>query len=538
MAFKQGNYTVISDRGHLATNFPAVSSNPMKKTGDGAGTIYGRNSIGKNSEGQDVIFMSSALRTKTYRNGDPIITGLTSGGGGTWALTTDGAFCVYGEGIYPNTDNNEAYYGLLYNWHAVNDIRGIAPIGWHIDAGDIIRDPDLEIFYGGPGDNIQLYGGFKYLDPSLAGWVDVELDFWDGTETNTKRNASGMQLYAAGGRSGSDGDFEYMRLLAHLWCGEEGPTADTGRQFMLTHQGFLGRVVYPKTFGASVIPRKDPVCKDYDGNIYATITIPGLNQCWTMQNHRVSRFNNGDEIELQRGIDLGTSQAWIYKGMSGDPLRSYCSEWNFHNGDYENTHEDSPRTLDDYGYLYNGHAVLDSRGMAPIAGAPGWRMPTMQDWVALQDHCESVFNVDFGSMLARKYKQHMTLIYDAPEIHPTVNPYDADFLGWEAYESFYGSNTIPLLDTDVAGDTGMCCLPSGARHHTSGELGGANWNVWGGLDVGGTDDLVLGQINYGDPKFNGGNGGYLWDVNIGNKMPAGLSIRYVYDLPVGQGEHL
>jgi uncharacterized protein (TIGR02145 family) len=33
-------------------------------------------------------------------------------------------------------DNNEKKYGKLYNWSAVNDSRGLAPIGWHIPTRD------------------------------------------------------------------------------------------------------------------------------------------------------------------------------------------------------------------------------------------------------------------------------------------------------------------------------------------------------------------------------------------------------------------
>ncbi len=60
----------------------------------------------------------------TYNNGDliPEITDPT-----TWSTLTSGAWCHYN-----NDPANDAVYGKLYNWYAVNDPRGLAPKGWHV----------------------------------------------------------------------------------------------------------------------------------------------------------------------------------------------------------------------------------------------------------------------------------------------------------------------------------------------------------------------------------------------------------------------
>ena len=64
------------------------------------------------------------LNVSKYRNGDdiPQVTDPTE-----WANLTYGAWCYYN-----NDPANEAVYGKLYNWYAVNDSRGLAPIGYHI----------------------------------------------------------------------------------------------------------------------------------------------------------------------------------------------------------------------------------------------------------------------------------------------------------------------------------------------------------------------------------------------------------------------
>lgn len=80
------------------------------------------------------------LRSENYENGDAISSNLSDS---EWQNTTSGAVAVYGEGS--STCNNfspdgdaceEAWslneYGLLYNWYAVDDSRGLCPSGWHV----------------------------------------------------------------------------------------------------------------------------------------------------------------------------------------------------------------------------------------------------------------------------------------------------------------------------------------------------------------------------------------------------------------------
>ncbi len=70
------------------------------------------------------IWMTKNLSVVTYRNGDtiPQITDSTE-----WANLTTGAWRYYND-----NSTNEAVYGRLYNWFAVNDPRGLAPLGMHI----------------------------------------------------------------------------------------------------------------------------------------------------------------------------------------------------------------------------------------------------------------------------------------------------------------------------------------------------------------------------------------------------------------------
>lgn len=63
------------------------------------------------------------LNVTTYKNGDAIPEVQDAA---TWNRLTTGAWCHYA-----NDPANDAIYGKLYNWYAVNDPRGLAPSGFH-----------------------------------------------------------------------------------------------------------------------------------------------------------------------------------------------------------------------------------------------------------------------------------------------------------------------------------------------------------------------------------------------------------------------
>ena len=82
------------------------------------------------------------LRSMSYANGDAIAGNLNDA---AWSTTSSGGRATFGEGASvcygpaPSGDAcNEAFsltsYGRLYNWHAVNDTRGLCPSGWHVPS--------------------------------------------------------------------------------------------------------------------------------------------------------------------------------------------------------------------------------------------------------------------------------------------------------------------------------------------------------------------------------------------------------------------
>ena len=70
------------------------------------------------------VWKTRDLNVTTYRNGDviPQVEDDTQ-----WKNLTTGAWCYY-----ENNTANGTTYGKLYNWYAITDPRGLAPVGWRI----------------------------------------------------------------------------------------------------------------------------------------------------------------------------------------------------------------------------------------------------------------------------------------------------------------------------------------------------------------------------------------------------------------------
>ena len=97
-----------------------------------------------------------------------------------------------------------------------------------------------------------------------------------------------------------------------------------------------------------------PNVKDIDGNTYNTVQIG--TQCWTKENLKVSKYNNGDQIPLDiSGGNNGTSSSW--SGITSGARSIYGNLTN---------------NLTAFGYLYNWYSAADIRGLCPN----GWHVPT------------------------------------------------------------------------------------------------------------------------------------------------------------------
>jgi uncharacterized protein (TIGR02145 family) len=172
-------------------------------------------------------WMEKNLEVTTYRNGDPIpyVTDATA-----WAALTTGAWCYYN-----NDPANGSLYGKLYNWYAVNDPRGLAPVGWHVPT-----DAELTTLSTTLGGDAVAGGKMK-----VAGTTR-----WTAPNTGAD-NSSGFAGLPGGNRN-SNGLFFNVGNYGFLWSSTENSTTFAWSRLLSYDAGFINMGSSNKQVGFSV----------------------------------------------------------------------------------------------------------------------------------------------------------------------------------------------------------------------------------------------------------------------------------------------
>lgn len=119
------------------------------------------------------------------------------------------------------------------------------------------------------------------------------------------------------------------------------------------------------------------------------------NQQWMMKNLDVTKFKNGDVI-----LEVYNDQEW--NNALNKQIPAYC----YYDYDIKNSN---------YGKLYNWHAVVDYRGLAP----EGWKIPLNKDFEELVSYLGGDGGTDLKSIIWLK-KIYSTLEYIKP-VNPGFN---------------------------------------------------------------------------------------------------------------------
>lgn len=159
------------------------------------------------------VWMTENLNVDKFRNGDPIPEAKTNS---KWEKAGDDynpAWCYY-----DNDPANGKIYGKLYNWYAVIDPRGLAPVGWHVPS-----DKDWAVLteYLGCKEIKDKYNGLTFWYTPSAGskMKSTGTQYWKSSNKDAT-NSSGFSGLPGGFRYGS-GKFEYIGVGGYWWSSSE-----------------------------------------------------------------------------------------------------------------------------------------------------------------------------------------------------------------------------------------------------------------------------------------------------------------------------
>lgn len=174
------------------------------------------------------IWMVENLNVDKFRNGNPIPQARTNE---EWKKAADNkqpAWCYF-----DNDPANGSQYGKLYNWHAVNDPRGLATAGYHIPTDS--EWTKLTDYLGGEKE-----AGEKMK--STSGW----------NENGNGTNRSGFVGLSGGYRSGVKGTFYFVGNYGYWWSSTEYLTTVARYRYLSYKGGDITRYIADKQNGFSV----------------------------------------------------------------------------------------------------------------------------------------------------------------------------------------------------------------------------------------------------------------------------------------------
>lgn len=176
-------------------------------------------------------WMSENLAVTTFRNGDPIP---YVGWGPTWATLKTPAWCFYN-----NDPATVPVYGILYNWYAVADPRGLAPAGWHVPS-----DAEWNTLINSLGGQAAAGGSMKAVSP-----------LWNAPNTGAT-NSSGFTALPGGFR-GNGGTYDRLGKNGSWWSSNQSSANGAFFRTVFFDQAAASRAAASKQDGLSVRCIKD-----------------------------------------------------------------------------------------------------------------------------------------------------------------------------------------------------------------------------------------------------------------------------------------
>ena len=288
--------------------------------GDANGQIKNEVNIGEQ------VWMKTELSVVKFRNGDKIKQAQSAKDWNSAIQNKMPAWCYYSESKIDATVKFPK--GILYNWYAVSDARGLAPNGWRIPT---VRDFEYVSSIFGGEDSVGLH------IKSSSGWDD-----------NLNGNdISGFSAYPRGVRNGGDFSFEGKGRYIYWWTSERGKCV--GLDYTANSLKSLQSKDSDFDFGYSVRCIKNN----------PEVIIIGK-QKWNSVDLRLTKFRNGDSISK-----VHTKEQW--QNACKNKIPAFMSTYNM---------SDDQLNAFNLGYVYNIYALNDSRMIAPY----GFHVASKEEW--------------------------------------------------------------------------------------------------------------------------------------------------------------
>jgi len=201
-------------------------------------------------------------------------------------------------------------YGLLYNWFAATDARGVAPSGFRVIGDAEITFLDTVTLSNLKGARNSISDERPYW---LIGFQGDDLLMFKAYPAGVRQPNGVYQLF------GSDINQRLVIIGADTISGQA--------NYYAISATFKTRFTYAYTAGGSIrcVSDTEPattLVQDADGNSYSWVQIGS--QYWLQQSLRTTKYNNGDSIPT--GLDNAawaatTDGAWAYpNGDSNLPI--------------------------------------------------------------------------------------------------------------------------------------------------------------------------------------------------------------------------
>ena len=206
-------------------------------------------------------------------------------------------------------DPSKCDYGLLYNWYAVGTEK-IAPTGWHIPTDD--EWATLSTYLGGE----EVAGG-KMKTTGLCDWTTPNTD---------ATNESGFSALPIGWRELYEGAFTEISYYSTWWSSSVIEETWSVCWYTSYDNASLFWDYYDSGHGWGIRCLMDSPedwyeglkMTDIDGNNYDTVKIG--NQVWTVQNLKVTHYNDGEAIP-------NVEDDAIWMTLTTGALCAYNNDW-------------------------------------------------------------------------------------------------------------------------------------------------------------------------------------------------------------------